>query len=119
MSEYRFYWWRSCGQCKDAKRALEGLGLTLNVRDFFQDPLTRAELQELARRVGIGDIFSWRSPSSIAYRERRGQMTDVEMIDAMLDEPRLIRRPILVPPAGDPIVGFGKESYASLPSGLR
>ena len=114
MSEYRFYWWRSCGQCKDAKHALDSLGIDLNVRDFFKDPLTRDELQDLGGRIAVGEIFSWRSPSSVPYRERRGEMTDDEMIDAMLVEPRLIRRPILVPPSGDPIVGFGKQSYASL-----
>ena len=119
MSEYGFYWWRSCGQCKDAKNTLDGLGIELRVRDFFKDPLSRDELQALGERIAIADIFSWRSPSSAPYRARRGEMTDDEMIDAMLQEPRLIRRPILVPPTGAPIVGFGKQSYTSLQQGLR
>lgn len=114
MSDYRFYWWRSCGQCKDAKRALDELGIELSERDFFMDPLSRDELLALGERIPIADIFSWRSPSSVPYRARRDEMTEDEMIDAMLEEPRLIRRPILVPPTGAPIVGFGKQSYASL-----
>lgn len=119
MPEYGFYWWRSCGQCKDAKRVLEGLGIDLRVRDFFKEPFSRDELQALGERIAISDMFSWRSPSSMPYRARRVEMSDDEMIDAMLEEPRLIRRPILVPPTGAPIVGYGKQSYASLRSGLR
>lgn len=114
MSDYRFYWWRSCGQCKDAKRALDERGIYLSPRDFFKNPFSRNELEALGKRIAISEIFSWRSPKSVPYRARRNEITDDEMIDAMLAEPRLIRRPILVPPQGAPIVGFAKDSYASL-----
>ena len=109
-----FYWWRSCSQCRDAKNALEGMGFRLELRDFFAEPLSEEELRMLLNRVPVSELFSWRSPSSIPYRARRDELTIDELVAAMLGEPRLIRRPILVPPTGQAIVGFNQRIYASL-----
>lgn len=106
MRTYTLYWWRSCSQCRDAKNALEEAGATLELRDFFAEPFTRAELERLAQRVQPHDLFSWRSPSSVPFRDRRFSMRPSELIDEMLKEPRLIRRPILETPDGDVIVGY-------------
>lgn len=56
-------------------------------------------------------MFSWRSPSAKPYRDRRGKLSDDELIDLMLEEPRLIRRPILI--TDDQVLfGFDAEEYA-------
>lgn len=110
MPGYTLYWWRSCSQCRDAKAALETAGAPIELRDFFAEPFTRAELERLAARVPIGDLFSWRSPSSVPFRERRYAMRQDELIDEMLKEPRLIRRPILETPEGEVIVGFRADT---------
>ena len=44
----------------------------------------------------IDELFSWRSPSAKKYRDQRDQLSDSALIDLMLDEPRLIRRPISI-----------------------
>ncbi len=55
-------------------------------------------------------MFSWRSPSAKPYRDQRGQLSDDELIDLMLEEPRLIRRPILI--TGDEVLfGYKAEEY--------
>ena len=59
----------------------------------------------------INEMFSWRSPSARPYRDRRGEFSDDELIDLMLEEPRLIRRPILI--TGDQVLfGFDAAEYA-------
>ncbi len=56
-------------------------------------------------------MFSWRSPSAKPYRDGRGELSDDELIDLMLGEPRLIRRPILI--TGKKVLfGFDAEEYA-------
>ena len=65
-------------------------------RDFFKDPFSREELEELAGIVTMDELFSWRSPSAREYRDRRGEISDADLIDLMLAEPRLIRRPIMI-----------------------
>ena len=79
-----------------------------------QTPLTRKELTELTDAIGIQNLFSWRSPSSKPYRQRKDTITQDELIDAMLQEPRLIRRPILTSPNTKPIIGFNKTTYSQL-----
>ncbi|MDA1256264.1 MAG: hypothetical protein O3C10_00235 [Chloroflexi bacterium] len=65
-------------------------------RDFFKDPFSRGELEELASIVTMDELFSWRSPSAREYSDRRGELSDADLIDLMLKEPRLIRRPIVI-----------------------
>jgi len=75
---------------------LSQAGVELDQRDFFRDPLSREELQELASIVTMDELFSWRSPSAKQYRDRRDELGDSELIDLMMEEPRLIRRPIVI-----------------------
>ncbi len=109
-----FYTWRSCSTCRNAQKSLHELGIQVQERDFFANPLTRDELSDLIDAIGIENLFSWRSPSAKPYRDRRNTITDDELIEAMLQEPRLIRRPIVISPGSDPIVGFNKNAYAQL-----
>ena len=91
-----FYTWRSCSTCRNAQKSLDELGIQVEERDFFANPLTRDELSGLIDAIGIENLFSWRSPSAKPYRDHRDTVTDDELIDAMLQEPRLIRRPIVI-----------------------
>jgi len=115
MTQYRrFYTWRKCSTCRDAKNALDNLGIEVDERDFFENTMSRDELNSLVDAIGIENLFSWRSPSSKPFRDRRGTISRDELIDAMLDEPRLIRRPIVISANAKPIVGFDKSAYADL-----
>ncbi len=113
-TDRRFYTWRNCSTCRDAQKALDAVGVEVEERDFFADPMSRDELEALVAIVGIDNLFSWRSPSAKPYRERRVSMTESELVNAMLEEPRLIRRPIIISQNADPIIGFDRNAYAQL-----
>ncbi len=55
-------------------------------------------------------MFAWRSPSSKPYRDLRGKATDDELIEMMVKEPRLIRRPILTD-GSQVVFGFKQGAY--------
>lgn len=110
----RFYTWRSCSTCRNAQKSLDELGIDVEERDFFANPLTRDELNDLIDAIGIEHLFSWRSPSAKPYRDRKDTISTDELAEAMLQEPRLIRRPIVLSPDAEPIVGFEKTAYAQL-----
>lgn len=80
-------------------------------RDFFKDRLSREEIEAIAKLTTLDEMFSWRSPSAKLYRDRRGEISDDELIDLMLEEPRLIRRPILIT-GGEVLFGFDASEYA-------
>ncbi len=110
----RFYTWRSCSTCRNAQKSLDQLGVDVEERDFFEKPLTRDEINKLTDDIGIENIFSWRSPSAKPYRQRKNSVTRDELIEAMLAEPRLIRRPIVISTDSNPIIGFNADAYAQL-----
>ena len=110
----RFYTWRRCSTCRNAKKVLDDLEISVTERDFFDKALSLEELRGIVTTVGIENLFSWRSPSAKPYRERRGTIAEDELIEAMLSEPRLIRRPIVISTDASPIVGFNADAYAKL-----
>ena len=44
----------------------------------------------------MDELFSWRSPSAKQYRDNKDDLTEPDLIDLMMEEPRLIRRPITI-----------------------
>ena len=64
-------------------------------RDFFKDPFTGQELTDLASSVGLPQIFASRSPSLKKMGLAGQDLSEAEMLDLMLKEPRLVRRPLV------------------------
>ena len=64
-------------------------------RDFFKDPFTEAELRDLASTTGLSEMFAWRSPSLKKLGLAGQELSEPEMLRLMLEEPRLIRRPLV------------------------
>ena len=84
-------------------------GLEIEERDFFQDPFSEAELRSLVGDSSPAGFFSWKSPSFRKMGIDRDSLDDDRMIALMLEEPRLIRRPITA--IGDTLV-IGADSKA-------
>ena len=70
-------------------------GLEVSDRDFFKDGLSEAEVRELASIAGTENIFARRSPSLKKLGLADKELSDDEMIKLMLQEPKLMRRPLL------------------------
>ena len=78
-------------------------------RDFFKEPLSEAEIRGLAKGQAISDIFAWRSPSFKALGLDAGALSDDELVRLMLQEPRLIRRP-MVQIGNELVIGASRNS---------
>ena len=70
-------------------------GVQVQERDYFKDPFTRQELTDLASSVGLPQIFASRSPSLKKMGLAGQDLSEAEMLDLMLKEPRLVRRPLV------------------------
>ncbi len=99
------------------KAELSQNGVELDERDFFAEPFTADELRQLIGDAPVSDYFSWRSPSFRKLGLKRDEMSDHQMLDLMADEPRLIRRPLILTEDGNLIVGTDKKAMADLVSG--
>ena len=62
---------------------------------FFKNPFNRAEIEYLLRGKPASEMFNFRSPSFKGLGLERDKLSDNELIDMMLKEPRLIRRPVV------------------------
>ena len=69
--------------------------MALDERDFFKEPFTRAELDALLADRKPSELFSFKSPSVKALGLEPDNLSDEQLIQQMLKEPRLIRRPIV------------------------
>ena len=92
---------------------LEGKGVILIKHDLAKDPPSRELLERLLAQGSLEEFLNTRSP---AYKARGLDVTTLsiaEAIDLMLEEPNLIRRPLLL--RGDTAVfGYKPERYDEL-----
>ncbi len=70
-------------------------GIEVEDRDYFQNKFTAEELRSLSAEVGIGAIFARRSPSLKKMGLSADELSDDRMLELMLEEPRLVRRPLI------------------------
>ena len=88
-------------------------GLEFDERDFFKDPLSEAEIEELLTLAPPSEVFSWRSPSFHKLKLDKDSLDPKDLVRLMAEEPRLIRRPMFR--VGDKlIVGGGKKAIDSV-----
>lgn len=64
-------------------------------RDFFKNPFTRAEIEDLLQGKAASEMFNPRSPSFKQLGLDKDKLSNNELIDLMLKEPRLVRRPVV------------------------
>ena len=90
--------------------------MELEERDFFKEPFTQREIQDLASDVGMAQIFARRSPSLKKMGLADQDLSDEQMVSLMLQEPRLVRRP-LVRMGGRLLVGANIKAVEAVLSG--
>lgn len=69
--------------------------MEFNERDFFKVPFSRDEIEELLQGKPASEMFNFRSPSFKQMGLERDTLSDNSLIDMMVNEPRLIRRPVM------------------------
>jgi arsenate reductase-like glutaredoxin family protein len=67
----------------------------INERDFFKNPFAQSEIEDLLQGRPASEMFNFRSPSFKKLGLVREKLRDKELIDLMLKEPRLVRRPVV------------------------
>ena len=84
-------------------------GMEIEERDFFKDPFRQEEIEVLALHEGLGNLFARRSPSLKKLGLDGQNLPDSQIMGLMLQEPRLIRRPLVLI-GGRLIVGAGMKT---------
>jgi len=82
-------------------------------RDYARQPLTKAELEELIDANNVSAFLNTRHEVFKTSGWKEKPPTKVQAIAAILKDPNVIRRPIVVK-SKQRVVGFDKEAYAKL-----
>ncbi len=69
--------------------------MEINERDFFKNPFSRTEIEEILQEKPASEMFNFRRPSFKKLGLEREKLDDDQLIDLMLKEPRLVRRPVV------------------------
>ena len=89
--------------------------MTYDRRDFFRERFTLEELRQVLATAKLSprDVLSRRSR---VYKERTSEidaMVDAELLQLMVDEPTLLRRPLVVTGSRS-VLGFDREGLRSI-----
>ena len=87
-----------CSKSRQAKELLEEKDVDFEIREYLKNPLSKAELAELAKKLGVSPREMLRTKED-AYKARKLDkpgVTDDQVLDAMAQDPVLLERPILV-----------------------
>lgn len=103
-----------CSKSRAAKALLDDRGVSYREHRYLDEPLSRADLEELRRRLGR-PVREWIRPKEAAYAEAGLDATssDDAVLDAIAAHPSLLERPILVA-GGRAVVGRPPEDILEL-----
>ena len=86
-----------CGTSRKTLDILRDSGCDVWIREYLKDPPDRAELKRLYDRAGIRPRDGLRAKELLAEKLglTRPDVSDDEVLDAMLEHPILIERPLV------------------------
>mgnify|MGYP001825318208 FL=1 len=105
---------KNCDTVKKARKWLEGRGIDYTFHDVREDGLDREQVQKWLEELGWETLVNRRSTSWKALDEQvRANMDDAGALEAILEQPTLIKRPLL-DTGGKRHTGFSAASYQQL-----
>jgi arsenate reductase len=120
MKEIYFYWLPNCSTCQKARRRLDYHRVPVTkFRDIKEEPLSLAEIKELAAKMGgVENLFSRRSAKFRELGLRDKELSEKEVLELMASEYTFLKRPILVM-NGEAIAGFFEKFFDEFVKGAK
>ena len=87
----------TCTTCRQVHAALKESGVDFESVDYYVDPIPKAKIVELLRKMNMRprDLLRTREPIYKTLKLGEGTLTDDEILDLMVRYPDLIQRPIV------------------------
>lgn len=87
-----------CSKSRQTLALLKERGHDPDVRLYLETPLSRADIKALQAQLGYDSVRLMMRTGEAAYKAQnlKAEMDERALIGAILDEPRLLERPIVV-----------------------
>jgi arsenate reductase len=87
----------TCTTCRQVHTALRDAGVDFDAVDYYTDPIPKAKLQELLRKMGLSPRQLLRTREDVYKTLQLGEreLDDEAMVELMVTHPDLIQRPIV------------------------
>lgn len=86
-----------CSKSREALHLLEEKGETIEIITYLENPPSYLELKQVIELLGIAPIDLIRTQEAIWKENYKGKdLTDEEVINAMVENPKLLERPIAI-----------------------
>jgi arsenate reductase len=105
----------ACSKCRTAESELKAAGVEYTVRRYLDEPPTVAELENVLARLGLEpwDIARTADARKLGLTlPAKDAAHRADWLEAMVDHPKLIQRPILTASDGTTVVGRDPESLS-------
>uniref|UniRef100_F1LEG9 Uncharacterized protein n=1 Tax=Ascaris suum TaxID=6253 RepID=F1LEG9_ASCSU len=112
----KIYGYGKCSTCKKSSKYLDNKKIKYDFHDMVEKGMSQKVVKEIEKLVG--DIELMINKSSTAYRELKlkdkwTKMTKAEKIKTLANNPKLIKRPIVVK-GKQVLVGFDQKLFKSV-----
>ncbi|MBD8652976.1 arsenate reductase (glutaredoxin) [Rhizobium sp. CFBP 13726] len=110
-----------CGTSRNTLAMIRNAGIEPHVVEYLKTPPARALLKQLIDRMGISARDLLREKGTPFFELGLGDpsLSDEQLVDAMMDHPILINRPIVVTPAGVRLCRPSEAVLDILPAGQQ
>lgn len=111
----------ACGTSRNTLELIRATGVEPEVIHYLETPPSRDELVSLIQRMGISprDLLRQKGTPYAELGLGDSYLTDDQLIDAMMDHPILINRPIVVAPKGARLCRPSEEVLSVLDRPLK
>ncbi len=80
-----------------AEKIVGEMGLEVEIRKYLDNPPSKAELTKVLKMLGMKPIELVRTKEAVWKEHFKGKdLTDEQVIDAMVQYPKLIERPVVI-----------------------
>ncbi|NSY19798.1 arsenate reductase (glutaredoxin) [Neorhizobium sp. AL 9.2.2] len=110
-----------CGTSRNTLAMIRNAGIEPHVVEYLKTPPARALLKQLIDRMGISarDLLREKGTPFSELGLGDPSFSDEQLVDAMMDHPILINRPIVVTPAGVRLCRPSEAVLDILPAGQQ
>ena len=108
----KFFSYNKCGTCRKAKKILDAYKVSYDEIDITETPPPKPVLKKAIKLKGMKKLFntSGEQYKKLRIKDKIGDMTEVQAIELLSSNGRLVKRPIVVD--GNRItVGFDEIEY--------